>query len=100
MQALNRLQSNLNRLEFLNNQSKMELGEVKIELKALREESAQLKNELSELKIISTKQEYSLSETNRLLEEYKKENERKIRILKMQRTLAYVVMGMITVALI
>lgn len=99
-QALSQLQSNLTRLEFLNNQSKMESSEVRVELTSLKEESAMLRNELTELRVISTKQEYSLTKANRLLEEYKKENERKVQILKMQRTLAYVIMGMVAIALI
>lgn len=99
-QNLTALQTKLNRLEYLNNQSRKDLTEVKFELKILTEESQALRNELSELKIISTKQEYSLKKANNLLEEYKKETERKIRIVKFQRTLAYVLVGMVTIALI
>lgn len=99
-QTLTALQTNLNRLEYLNNQSKKDLNEVKFELKTLTEESQALKTELYELKITSKKQEYSLKKANNLLEDYKKETERKIRIVKFQRTLAYVLMGMVVVSLI
>lgn len=99
-QPLTQLSNKLNRLEWINNQSRMELNGVKVELTTLKEESTMLRNELRELRIISTRQEYSLTKANRLLEDYKKETERKIQILRMQRTLAYTIVGIVAIALI
>ena len=95
---LTRLETNLKKLETINQQSQAELATLKSQLaistQALNEakkESQRLTQQLNELKAASEKQQQLLQTANQSLEQYAQEEKAKQRSLKRQRNIAYII---------
>ena len=82
---LTTLENNISTLKSINEKLQMELAAQKRELHVLREESSRLLRQLNELKQQSQTQESSLTNANKLLEEYATEAKRERLRIKAQR---------------
>lgn len=97
-QQLMLLQTKLNQLESINEQSvahsmrlKRELAMCQVELKKAKQESEMLKSQLATLKQQSQSNEDLLANANHSLEKFSKETKSKLATAKTQRDLAYLV---------
>ena len=96
-QQLMLLRDKLNQLENINEQLaahsmklKQELAMCQVELKKAKQESETLKSQLTALKRQSQSNEELLTNANKLLETYKKEQQSKLATAKTQRDLAWI----------
>lgn len=97
---LDRLETNLTRLEQINLQSQEELKRLRKRLAASQEalaqakqQSAELTRQLNELKLSSRAQETLLQTANKSLETYAKEQKRTQSRIRRQRSLAWCIAG-------
>ena len=92
-EELNLLNSKLIQQESLIQESKAELNTLRIQLQKSKAELQILKRELSLSKESLQKQNESIENANSLLKQYEEEQKKKIRRIKRQRTIAWVVAG-------
>ena len=97
-EELNLLNSKLIQQESLIQESKAELNTLRIQLQKSKAELQILKRELSLSKESLQKQNESIENANSLLKQYEEEQKKKIRRIKRQRTIAWVVAGSILLA--
>ena len=97
-EELNPFSSKLIQQESLIQESKAELSMLRIQLQKSKAELQILKSELNLSKESLQKQNKSIENANSLLKQYEEEQKKKIRRIKRQRTIAWVVAGSILLA--
>ena len=104
---LNQLESSLNQLKIISENSQTELQKLKTELSIsknelmqARNESKLLKIELATLKQTSQKQTELLQSANKSLAAYAAEEKKRQRVIKAQRNIAYGVSAVLLYALV
>lgn len=99
-QELTQLETNLVQLKSINTRLQMDLKVQSAEATALKQEVTELKKQLSDLKSLSVKQEDSLTNANKLLEQYATEAKRTRLRIKAQRNFWEAVAACLVVGLV